>query len=98
MIFGPGGSAAPRGPYFGKQGWAQITTHGIAQIVSSVQRLGHVYDPAQKSVYVLYQIKGLGAQTGNPFDQPLAVTVQLSNGSGTYVERVQLQTDGVALV
>ncbi|SMY06656.1 flavin monoamine oxidase family protein [Flavimaricola marinus] len=96
IIWGPGGTVAPAGPYFGQAGLDALNADMLRAITGSTLIAG-TYDPDALSLYMLYEITGVSLVSGTPFKQPLMAVYQASNGLNQTLQTLRYMTDGVAL-
>lgn len=97
VIYGPGGSVAPRGPYIGLSGYHELLDKRLDPIILSFSRLAATYDQDQRTCYILLQIKGIARSTGLNFDQPLMLVIEFANGTEDRVDTIRVFTDGTAI-
>lgn len=97
VVYGPGGAVAPAGPYLGQAAWDKLSKTMLGSVIKTTKLLGAHYDPKQRVVYALHQIKGTGKTSGKPFDQPMILQLELHNGPVLGTKRLRVLTDGTAL-
>lgn len=95
IIWGPGGTAVPAGPYFGPDGY-DVLGAALNAVVTGSELITGTYDPDALTMYLLWEVEGVGATTGAPFKQPLMMVYQASNGLTQTLQSVRMMTDGTA--
>ncbi|MCH2076438.1 MAG: hypothetical protein MK180_06060 [Rhodobacteraceae bacterium] len=64
---------------------------------TKVTNVGSALDEDTRSIYVLFQVAGQGASTGQPFDVPMILDIELTNGKNPSAKRIMVRIDGTRL-
>jgi len=98
IVYGPGGTAVPEGPWLGSEGFAALLRAFAAVPDFEAKFEAAASDSAGLTGLLRYRITGRSTTSGTPFDQPLLMTLRLGNAPGNPLSEIRLQTDGTALV
>lgn len=98
VITGPGGSGFDRGPYFGPDGFAQVSALlRRPNFLTNWALHSTVTDISVRSTIMTWTVQGKGVGSGQPFQQLLVMVFRFSNDNALLLEKLDIVTDSTTL-
>lgn len=98
VITGPGGTGFAKGPYFGPDGFAQVSALiRRPNFLTQWSLQSCITDISTRSAVMTWTVQGQGIPSGQSFKQPLLMVLRFSNDEALSLDSFSIVTDSTTL-